>query len=176
MLSKEEMSRHQGYRHLPWQAILEDRLLYLLGLDTHAGEEEVTNLLRRHRFSNCTFYWDDLNPLFQLSTKHMGYCIVEFPDTLTRDRHLQRLSHMSYMATSTSTCNTQSLEINLNQRIPNRCHTSLFSYPHILVTNPNSKSLRHSTIPGIRSDRAQGAQYVPRFELHVAQGLRSFSL
>jgi hypothetical protein len=56
MLSKEEMCRHQGYHHLPRQAILEDRLLYLLGLDKHAGEEEVANLLRRHGFNNCAFY------------------------------------------------------------------------------------------------------------------------
>ncbi|WAO89254.1 Hypothetical protein NCS54_00663900 [Fusarium falciforme] len=96
MLSKEEMSRHRGYCHLPRQAILEDRLLYLLGLDTHAGEEEATNLLRRHGFNNRTFYWDDLNPLFQLSTKHMGCCIVEFPDSPTRDCAMTRLQGVEF--------------------------------------------------------------------------------
>ncbi|KAM6528007.1 hypothetical protein FALCPG4_009036 [Fusarium falciforme] len=96
MLSKEEMSRHRGYCHLPLQAILENRLLYLLGLDTHAGEEEVTNLLRRHGFNNCTFYWDDLNPLFQLSTKHMGYCIIEFPGSPMRDRAMTRLQGVEF--------------------------------------------------------------------------------
>ncbi|KAI8672273.1 hypothetical protein LRP88_03214 [Fusarium phalaenopsidis] len=96
MLPRAEISRHRGYRDVLRQAILEDRLLYLLGLDTHAGEEEVTNLLRRHGFSNCIFYWDDLNPLFQLSTKHMGYCIVEFPGSTTRDCAMARLQGVEF--------------------------------------------------------------------------------
>ncbi|KAL2687628.1 hypothetical protein Neosp_005190 [[Neocosmospora] mangrovei] len=90
------MSHHLGYRNLPRQAILEDRLLYLLGLDKYAEEKEVTDLLRRYGFNNCIFYWDKLNPLFQLSTKHMGYCIVEFPDSSMRDRAMTQLQGVEF--------------------------------------------------------------------------------
>ncbi|KAJ4320131.1 hypothetical protein N0V84_006018 [Fusarium piperis] len=90
------MSRHLGYSKLSQQAILQDRMLYLLRLHKKAGEIEVEELLRRHGFNDCTFYWDDTYPFFRSSTKHMGYCIVEFPDKVTRDRAMSQLQGVEF--------------------------------------------------------------------------------
>lgn len=90
------MSRHLGYSELSQEAILQDRMLYLLRLSKRAGERQVEKLLGQHGFDDCVFYWDDTYPFFRSSTKHMGYCIVEFPDKATRDRAMAQLQGVEF--------------------------------------------------------------------------------